>query len=90
MLRDFGRTSNQVGGLIKTDQQWAEKLEAALTATRRDDLQHGRNARRCLQGLPGVPTTADGLNAITPTKPASAAYAETEPLEFATPTLWSK
>jgi hypothetical protein len=28
--------------------------------------------------------------AITPTKPASAANAETEPLEFATPTLWSK
>jgi hypothetical protein len=30
--------------LTKTDQEWSEKLEAALTATRRDDLQHGTNA----------------------------------------------
>jgi hypothetical protein len=28
-------------GLAKTDQQCAEKLDAALTASRRDDLQHG-------------------------------------------------
>jgi hypothetical protein len=34
--------------------------------------------------------TAGTNGGITPTKPASAANAETEPLEFATPTLWSK
>ena len=44
VLRDLGLTSNQVWGLTKTDQEWSEKLEAALTATRRDDLQHGTNA----------------------------------------------
>jgi hypothetical protein len=31
-------------GLTKTDEEWAEQLDAALTATRRDDLQHGTNA----------------------------------------------
>jgi hypothetical protein len=41
VLRELGVTSNQVFGLAKTDEEWAEKLEAALTATRRDDLQHG-------------------------------------------------
>ena len=41
MLRDLGLTPNQVWGLTKTDQEWSEKLEAALAATRRDDLQHG-------------------------------------------------
>jgi hypothetical protein len=44
VLRDFGLTSNQVWGLTETDQEWSEKLEAALTATRRDDLEHGTNA----------------------------------------------
>jgi hypothetical protein len=44
VLRDLGLTSNQVWGLAKTDDEWSEKLEAALTATRRDDLQHGTNA----------------------------------------------
>jgi hypothetical protein len=34
----------QVWGLTKTDQEWSEKLDTALTATRRDDLQHGTNA----------------------------------------------
>jgi hypothetical protein len=43
-LRQLGVTSNQVWGLTKTDQDWSEKLEAALTATRREDLQHGTNA----------------------------------------------
>jgi hypothetical protein len=42
--RDLGRTSNQVWGFTKTNQEWSERLEAALTATRRDDLQHGTNA----------------------------------------------
>jgi hypothetical protein len=44
VLRELDLTSNQVWGLTKTDQEWSEKLEAALTATRRDDLQHGTNA----------------------------------------------
>jgi hypothetical protein len=44
ILRELGLTSNQVWGLTKTDEEWSEQLEAALTATRRDDLQHGTNA----------------------------------------------
>jgi hypothetical protein len=44
VLRDLGLTSNQVWGLTKTDPEWSDKLEAALTATRRDDLEHGTNA----------------------------------------------
>ena len=44
VLRDLGLTSNQVWGLTRTDKQWSEQLEAALTTTRRDDLQHGTNA----------------------------------------------
>jgi hypothetical protein len=48
-LRELGLTSNQVWGLTKTDQEWSEKLEAALTATRCDDLQHGTNAA-CMGG----------------------------------------
>jgi hypothetical protein len=44
VLRDLGLTSNQVWGLTKTDQDWSEQLEAALTTMRRDDLQHGTNA----------------------------------------------
>jgi hypothetical protein len=44
VLRDLGLTSNQVWGLTKTDQEWSEKLDTALTATRRDDLDHGTNA----------------------------------------------
>jgi hypothetical protein len=40
-LRDLGLTSNQVWGLTKTDQDWSEKLESALTASRRNDLRHG-------------------------------------------------
>jgi hypothetical protein len=43
-LRDLGLTSNQVWGLTKTDDEWATALEVALTATRRNDLQHGTNA----------------------------------------------
>jgi hypothetical protein len=44
VLRDLGLTSNQVWGLTKTDQEWSEKLETALTAVRRSDLKHGTNA----------------------------------------------
>ena len=43
-LRDLGQTSNRVWGLTKTDEKWSEQLDAALTATRRDDLNHGTNA----------------------------------------------
>jgi hypothetical protein len=44
VLRDLGLTSNQVFGLARTDGEWSATLEAALTAARRDDLQHGTNA----------------------------------------------
>jgi hypothetical protein len=44
ILRDLGLTSNQVWGLTRTDPEWSDKLEAALTANRRDDLEHGTNA----------------------------------------------
>jgi hypothetical protein len=44
VLRDFGLTPNRVWGLAKTDQEWSKQLEAAVTATRREDLQHGTNA----------------------------------------------
>jgi hypothetical protein len=43
-LGDLGLTSNQVWGLTKTDEGWSTALEAALTASRRVDLQHGTNA----------------------------------------------
>jgi hypothetical protein len=43
-LRDLGLTANQVWGLTKTDEEWAAALEAALKASRRDDLRHGTNA----------------------------------------------
>ena len=44
VLRDLGLTSKQVWGLTKTDEEWSAALEAPLTATRRDDLEHGTNA----------------------------------------------
>jgi hypothetical protein len=44
VLRDHGLTSNQVWGLSKTDPERSEKLDTALTATRRDDVEHGTNA----------------------------------------------
>jgi hypothetical protein len=44
LLRELGLTPNQVWGLAKTDEAWRAALEAALTAARRDDLQHGTNA----------------------------------------------
>jgi hypothetical protein len=43
-VRDLGLTSQQVWGLTKTDQGWSSALDAALTAARRDDLEHGTNA----------------------------------------------
>ena len=44
VLLDLGLTPNQVWGLAKTDEEWSTAFDAALTATRRDDLQHGTNA----------------------------------------------
>ena len=44
VLRDLGLTSNQVFGLAKTDKEWSEKLDPALTAARRNDVTHGTNA----------------------------------------------
>jgi hypothetical protein len=44
VLDDLGLTSNRVFGLTKTDEEWATALEAALTASRREDLEHGTNA----------------------------------------------
>jgi hypothetical protein len=43
-LRNLGLTTNQVWGLTKTDDEWSEQLDAAQTATRRNDLRHGTNA----------------------------------------------
>ncbi|HLM22295.1 MAG TPA: hypothetical protein VK390_12330 [Propionibacteriaceae bacterium] len=43
-LRDLGLTSNRVFGLTRTDQEWSEKLDAALTAAQSEDLKHGANA----------------------------------------------
>jgi hypothetical protein len=31
-------------GLAQTDEEWSTALEAALTATRRNDLKHGTTA----------------------------------------------
>ena len=44
IIRGLGLTPNQVWGLTKTDEAWSTALEAALTASRRVDLQHGTNA----------------------------------------------
>jgi hypothetical protein len=44
VVHDFGLASNQVWGLTKTDEEWSKALDVVLTATRRDDLQHGTNA----------------------------------------------
>ncbi|HEY6688287.1 MAG TPA: hypothetical protein VI094_19000 [Propionibacteriaceae bacterium] len=44
VLRDLGLSPNQIWGLTKTDNEWLAALDAALTATRRKDLQHGTNA----------------------------------------------
>jgi hypothetical protein len=44
VLGDLGLTSNQVWGFTKIDDEWSAALDAALMATRRDDLEHGTNA----------------------------------------------
>jgi hypothetical protein len=57
VLGDLGLTSNQVWGLTKTDDWWAA-LDATLTATRRDDLQHGTAAyaHGCVCSVQSPPT----------------------------------
>jgi hypothetical protein len=44
VLRDLELSSYRVFALTRTDQEWSEKLEAAPTASRREDLEHGTNA----------------------------------------------
>jgi hypothetical protein len=44
VLRDLALTPSQVWDLAKIDDQWASQLEAALMATRCDDLKHGTTA----------------------------------------------
>jgi hypothetical protein len=44
VLRDLDLTSNQVWGMTKTDNELLAALDAALAATRRNDLRHGTNA----------------------------------------------
>jgi hypothetical protein len=45
ILHDLGVTSNQVWRLTKTDEEWTAALDAALTATRGEDLKkRGTNA----------------------------------------------
>ena len=43
VLGDLGPTPNQVWGLTKTDDEWW-RLDAALTATRRNDLERTNTA----------------------------------------------
>ena len=40
-LRNFDLTPSRVWDLADTNEEWSIALEAALTATRRDDLRHG-------------------------------------------------
>jgi hypothetical protein len=44
VLRDLNLTPNQLWGMAGVDREWSAALEAALTATRREDLKHGTNA----------------------------------------------
>ena len=44
VLRDLNLTPNQASGYGQVDREWSAALEAALTATRRDDFKHGINA----------------------------------------------
>ena len=54
VLSDLRLTSNQVWGLAKTDEEWATKLEAALAATRRDDLVSGWRGELGPNGFRGL------------------------------------
>ena len=54
VLRELRLTRNQVWGVTKTDAEWSAAAEAALTATRRDDLKHWTNAAYVALRLQGV------------------------------------
>jgi hypothetical protein len=52
-----------VSGLTKIDDERSAALEAALMATRRDELEHGTTAACAglrLQGMPGASAAEDG------------------------------
>ncbi len=60
VLRDSANLKPGLG-LTKTDPGWSAALEAALTAARRDDLEHGTNAAYVsVQGVSGAPAAEDG------------------------------
>jgi hypothetical protein len=84
VLSDLGLTSNQVWGLTKTDTEWSESLEEALTATRRGDLEHGSNAAykhgvfaRTVGSINGGVLPRTALNALTVSKEQSATIQST-------------
>jgi hypothetical protein len=68
VLRDLRLTSNQGWGWLRPTGMVGERLEAALTATRRDELQHGTNAAYvagCIcKRMPGAPAAADGREPV--------------------------
>jgi hypothetical protein len=84
MLGDLGLTSNQVWGLTKTDEKWSEQLEAALTATRRDDLQ-----RHHIVGAEGMPLAASHVQARLVDPAAWQAVLEPRGLLNAFPNYWA-
>jgi hypothetical protein len=47
LRRGLGLTSNQMWGFARTDEEWSIAMEAALTATRRDDIEHGTTGCVC-------------------------------------------
>jgi hypothetical protein len=68
VLSDLGLTPNQVWGLTSTDEEWSERLEAALTATRREDLTRHHACvcpRLRLQRVPGVSEPQDGQEPVS-------------------------
>jgi hypothetical protein len=54
VFSDLRLISNRVWGLAKTDEEWATKLEAALAATRRDDLVSGWRGELGPNGFRGL------------------------------------
>jgi hypothetical protein len=56
--------------LTKTDEEWSATLDAALTATRRTDLDHGTSAAYVAGSVckkcPGASAAADGEEPLTP------------------------
>jgi hypothetical protein len=90
-LGDLSLTPNQVWGLTKTNQEWSEKLEAALTATRRADLDHGTNAAYvvAVSAKSAGPTSASGWQGtaastdpnVEPRDPTSGYQWEVEPAD---------